>query len=155
MPVEFPDGTEARNIALLVYRSTSTVGIPLLSRICLAFTFVITDCTPFFIWFDCEIQLQIQIQNTKSKRDDSSKESDREILRWRERGRRFWLWRRHWRRLRVYGKACIYQDILERTFLRSILRCIRLFHALGDESGDEMNEVKACCCYCFFFFFFF
>lgn len=53
MLVELPLGTEARNTPLLVCKSTSTVGIPLLSRICLALIFVMTDCTAFLMWFDC------------------------------------------------------------------------------------------------------
>lgn len=52
---EAPLGAAARNIPLLVYKSTSTVGIPLLSRICLAFTLVITAGTAFLIWFDYKI----------------------------------------------------------------------------------------------------
>ena len=38
---------------LLLNKSTSTVGIPLLSRICLALIFVITEGTDFLIWWDC------------------------------------------------------------------------------------------------------
>ena len=49
IPVASPLGAEARNIPLLVYKSTSTVGIPLLSRICLALIFVITEGTAFLI----------------------------------------------------------------------------------------------------------
>jgi hypothetical protein len=49
IPVVSPLGAEARNIPLLVYKSTSTVGIPLLSRICLALIFVITEGTAFLI----------------------------------------------------------------------------------------------------------
>lgn len=47
IPEEAPLGTEARKTPLFVWRSTSTVGIPLLSNICRAFTFVITDGTDF------------------------------------------------------------------------------------------------------------
>lgn len=53
IPEGSPLGADARNIPLLVHRSTSTVGMPRLSRICLAFIFVITEETVFRIWLDC------------------------------------------------------------------------------------------------------
>ncbi|KAL0554659.1 hypothetical protein IC582_008585 [Cucumis melo] len=44
-----PLGTEAWKTPLLVYKSTSAVGIPLLSRICRASIFVITEGIAFSI----------------------------------------------------------------------------------------------------------
>lgn len=54
IPEGSPLGTEARNMPLWVNKSTSTVGIPRLSKICLALIFVITDGTAFRMWLDCD-----------------------------------------------------------------------------------------------------
>lgn len=49
IPEVEPLGAEARKTPLLVYKSTSTVGIPLLSRICRALMLVMTEGTDFFM----------------------------------------------------------------------------------------------------------
>lgn len=62
IPDGSPLGAEARNMPLLVNKSTSTVGIPRLSNICLAFIFVITDGTAFRMWLDCNKHIR-KIEN--------------------------------------------------------------------------------------------